>query len=168
MPLPEMMNPPVDMKQLAPLMQPNNQRPLDPNGIDVFKELGVMQKAWEMSGWGQKKEEVGYSIFPTDVGYGHSGFYRFPGENLSIPARKDSLAIVHTHPKGQDPRPGPKDPDAPFPNYVFSGDALYVTNPKTKKWFKYDIDKWGWRELRSQLGDWFVGLMVSLLTGTDV
>lgn len=120
-------------------------RPLDQNGIDVYGELPVMQRAYAktLNGTAFKGTgEAGYSIFKSDPGVGRTGFSYGSDLHMGIPVNKDTIAVVHTHPRGGEPTPSPLDMKMKFPNYVFSGNQLYVTDPKTGKYYKYDIDKW--------------------------
>lgn len=122
-----------------------NVRPLDPNGIDVYGELPVMQRAFANTANGrgeQGKMEAGYSIFPSNPGYGRTGFHYGNELHMSIPVAKNGLAVVHTHPYMGQPQPSPGDLDSRLPNYVYSGNQLYVTDPRTHKYYQYDIDKW--------------------------
>lgn len=123
----------------------SQKRPLDPNGIDVYGELPVMQNAFLKTGNGKNfggKAEAGYSIFRSDPGIGRTGFSYGSELHMGIPVNDLTMAIVHTHPQGGQPQPSDQDVSSRFPNYVFSGNQLYVTDPKTKKFYRYDIDKW--------------------------
>ena len=121
-------------------------RPLDPNGVDVYGEIPYMQRAYAKTDFGRGfggKEEAMYGLMPQGDGYFSRTAVRLSPtrqNNMQIPS--SAIAVVHTHPQSADPRPSPEDANMRFPNYVYSGNALYVTVPHTNKFFKYDIDKW--------------------------
>lgn len=88
------------------------------------------------------RQEAGYSIFRSDPGYGHSGFY-YGDTGVNIPTASNTMSTVHTHSRAGLPTPSPTDLQSRLPEYVFSGNQLFVTDPKTRRYYKYDIDKWG-------------------------
>lgn len=75
---------------------------------------------------------------------------------MGIPVNKDTIAIVHTHPQGGYPEPGTSDYNSRFPNYVFSGDRLYVTIPGTRKYATYNIQQWNLHKLLGGMMDQLV------------
>jgi hypothetical protein len=135
-------NPPSEMPNIFLF---GNARPRDPNGIDVMGELPLMRKAFAQTHEGRDfrgRAEAGYSIFNSNGNLYHSGVVMAPESHLSIPTNPGTMAVVHTHPVTGDPYPSPGDRKSKVPNYVFSGNTLYVTDPKTERVFKYDISKW--------------------------
>jgi len=123
------------------------QRPLDQNGIDVYGEIPFMRQAYAKTGNGNGLggwQEAGYSILKRPDGSpirtSTQVDFRKGRAYLNVP--RNAFAVVHTHPQKGSPFPGPADADMDYPNYVYSGNALYVTVPHTNKFYKYDIDKW--------------------------
>lgn len=134
-------------------------RPLDQNGIDVPNEIPIMQRAFASTANGMannRRAEAGYSIFRSNPGVGHAGFYHGTNAEVQIPITRDTIAIAHTHPRAGEFTPSPQDMESPVPNYVFSGNQLFVTDPKMKKFYKYDIDKWNLPTIPKQISNAFL------------
>jgi hypothetical protein len=136
---------PQGLQKLSFLQTPPT-RPLDPNGVDVVKEIPMMQKAYAASQYGRGlggKQEAGYTLQGTPGHYNRSQIYVAPSPQATgIPTNSSSLATVHTHPINAQPTPSDVDTKTRLPGYVYSGNQLYVTDPKTHSYSKYDIDKW--------------------------
>lgn len=133
---------PAQLNAILASYAPN--RPLDPNGIDVYGELPKMQEAYRKTANGMAirgTQEAMYAILPG----GNRTRTQLSGNRrdaMAVP--NNALAIVHTHPVNAKPTPGPEDSNMNFPNYVYSGNQLYVTTPHDpNRFYKYDIDKWG-------------------------
>lgn len=150
MPLPDFSDPSLSESQglhkIAPLASSFKPvRPLDPNGVDVPGELPIMQRAFALTANGMannRRAEAGYSIFRSNPGFGHAGFYRGDSAEVKVPISKDTIAIAHTHPLAGEFTPSPGDMDSPVPNYVYSGKKLYATVPGKHTFNEYNIQDW--------------------------
>lgn len=146
---PELTPPPL--AGLSLIARPSNPNPLDPNGIDVLRELPYMQRAYERTNLGHNfggTQEAGYSIVGN--GNNRSSTVFAPEKQMFIPAPKGATrAIVHTHPVNANPLPSGTDEDNAVrfqvPDYVYATSQghqmLNVANPNGKV-SQYDVDKW--------------------------
>lgn len=135
-----------DMNAISDIANTPATRPLDQNGVDVYGELPYMKAAYGLTANGQAErgtQEAMYALVKNQDGPSRTKVMLGGNRqsSLTVPAR--TMAIVHTHPAKAAPQPGHGDADMNVPNYVYSGNKLFVTVPHSSKFYEYNINDWG-------------------------
>jgi len=125
--------------------------------IEADKRLTKeFDRAWRLSAYGTNGREGVVLIFRMGDGsfLGKSQGFTNQYKRFTFTLASNSIAIVHTHPSGCDPRPSPEDrqvaDDYNVPIFTITLKGMYVYDPATRKTSKV-FDGMEWHDYSTSL-----------------